>query len=129
MHGRTHFVRELHYGHDASNLYLRLDFAPGSEPLLASMQVRVGVDAKPEAAASVTLQLGEGGSVRADVPEVEACFRKVLEIRLPFAVLGTEQGHLLRFHVSLWHQGLPMDSLPAQGRLECPTAEPADWHG
>jgi alpha-amylase/alpha-mannosidase (GH57 family) len=129
MHGRTHYVRELHYGHDASNLYLRLDFEHGTERSLTGMEVRVSVDAKPEGAASVRLQLAEDGSVRSDVPSVEACCRKVLEIRLPFAALGAELGHLLRFQVSLWQDSLPMDSLPAQGRLECPTAEPADWHG
>jgi hypothetical protein len=28
--------------------------------------------------------------------------------------------------ISLWHEGLPVDSLPAQGWLECPTADPSD---
>ncbi len=128
MHGRTHFVRELYYGHDASNLYLRLDFEPGSEQSLAGMEVRVSVDAKPEAATCVRLHLA-GGSVQTDLPAVEASFHKILEVRLPFAALGAGQGYVLRFQVSLWQDGLPMDSLPAQGRLECPTGEPADWHG
>jgi hypothetical protein len=129
MHGRTRLVRELHYGHDASNLYLRLDFEPASVHSLPGMEVRVSVEAGPEATASIRFQVEEQGAFASDVRGTDACYRRILEIRLPFTALGVERGDPLRLQVSLWQQGLPMDSMPAQGRLECPTAEPADWHG
>jgi hypothetical protein len=129
MHGRAPLAKELHYGHDASAFYLRLDFEPQALAALPELEIRICVNAKPEAVAPVRLVLIEGGAVSCDTPAVSASFRKILEVRLPYAALRLDPGHLLRFQVSLWQQGLPMDCLPAQGRLECLTAAPADWHG
>jgi hypothetical protein len=41
--------------------------------------------------------------------------------------VGVAAGHDLRFQLSLWRGGLPMEALPPQGWIEFSTAEPADW--
>jgi len=129
MHGRAPLARELHYGHDASNLYLRLDFEPLALTALAGAEVRISLLAGPDAAIPVRLVIGEGGTVACEPAAVAAAFGKVLEARLPYAALGIEPGRAVQFQVSLWLEGLPMDSLPAEGRLKCRTATPADWYG
>ncbi len=129
MHGRAPLARELRYGHDASSLYLRLDFEPHALEALSGMEVRITVAAEPGAARPVRLRLSEGGGVGCEPPEVSAAFRRILEVRLPYAALGIAPGQPANFQVSLWQQGLPMGYLPAQGRLECGTAAPAGWHG
>jgi len=139
MHGQRHLVRELHYGSDGTSLYLRLDFetmspeavegiearirlAPESNPTIESL-VRLGLRAGAADFLDVSLG-GAGGSVP---PAVEASFHKILEVRLALAQFGVEMGRGLRFQLSLWRDGLPMDALPPQGWLKCSTAEPTDW--
>jgi hypothetical protein len=124
MHGRTNVIRELRYGRDESNLYLRLDFEPAAKPSLVGMEVRINLDA-----ASLAIRLEDGRAVLSEPEKAEAAFRSILEVRLPFGAFGSERGRLVRVQVSLWQDGLPIEALPPQGWLECPTAEPADWFG
>ncbi len=58
---------------------------------------------------------------------VEAAFARVLEMRISLAAAGVQTGHLLRFQLSLWKDGLPMDALPQQGWIEFSTAEAVEW--
>jgi hypothetical protein len=129
MHGRTGLVRELHYGHDASSLYVRLDFETAALEALSETEICITLDAKPERTSSVRLRLEPGGSVSTDVAGVTAAFRNTLEVRMPLAAMSMEPGHMIRFQVSLWQDGLPIDSLPEQGQLECCTTDPTGWHG
>ena len=129
MHGRTRPIRELQYRPRCIEPLPQTGLRTGRGASLPGMEVRVSVEAGPESAASIRFQVEAGGAVATGVPGTEACYRRILEIRLPFTALGVERGDVLRLQVSLWQQGLPMDSMPAQGHLECPTAEPADWHG
>ena len=124
MHGRTNIIRELRYGRDESNLYLRLDFEPAAKPSLVGMEVRINLDE-----ASLAIRLEDGRAVVSKPEKAEAAFRSILEVRLPFGAFGSERGRLVRVQVSLWQDGLPIEALPPQGWLECPTAEPADWFG
>jgi hypothetical protein len=55
-----------------------------------------------------------------------AAYRKCLEVCLPLESGSVNAGDLLKLQVSLWHEGLPVDSLPSQGWLDCPTADPPD---
>jgi hypothetical protein len=88
------------------------------------MEVRINLDA-----ASLTIRLEEGRALLSDPGKAEAAFGNILEVRVPFGTFGSERGRLVRLQISLWHEGLPMEALPPQGWLECPTAEPADWFG
>jgi hypothetical protein len=129
MHGRSRLVRELHYGHDGSNLYLRLDFEPVTPESLEGVEVRVNSEAGAGTAGVVEFRIDQGGAVTASPKTAEGRYRKNLEMRIPFEVIAIERGATIKLRVSLWQNGLPIDSLPAQGHLECRTVEPADWHG
>ena len=41
MHGRKFLVREVLFGSDGANLYLRVDFRPGAEPDVAGAEARL----------------------------------------------------------------------------------------
>jgi alpha-amylase/alpha-mannosidase (GH57 family) len=140
MHGHRYLIRELHYGSDGQSLYLRIDFEPGAEPLLAGMRATLNFSGKPgcEEHSSVTLGFGLGRVVPAHVRLIasvqygqaaEFNLHRILEARLSLAALGITPGQPVHFQLSLWQDGLPMDALPPQGWLECSTAEPSDWPG
>ena len=42
------------------------------------------------------------------------------EFRLPFALLGTKIGSVLRLRLSVWRDRLPLDALPIEGWIELP---------
>ncbi|MGQ9634812.1 MAG: glycoside hydrolase family 57 protein [Bryobacteraceae bacterium] len=124
MHGGGPLIKELRYGCDGTHFFLRVDFEEAAMPSLAGMEVRVNAGV-----ASLSVRLEASGAVlKESAPaEVQAVFGKTLEISLPLEVTGTGSGDLLRVQLSLWHEGLPLDAVPHQGWLECPTAEPAEW--
>jgi hypothetical protein len=138
MHGRPYLIRALQYGSDGAHLYLRVDFEDDASPNLAGASVRVRVEPEEgeHPASTVTIALSGRSSTIAEarfgVPEhaghaAETAFESVLEVRLSLAALGVAQGRSLRFQLSMWRDGLPMDALPQEGLIEVSTAEPSDW--
>jgi alpha-amylase/alpha-mannosidase (GH57 family) len=123
MHGGTSLIQELYYGYDDSNFYLRLDFEAGVESSLPGMQVRIIAGS---AALWIRLEQDRAEIVEGASNGTAAAYRKSLEVSLPLESAAVHPGDLLKLQVSLWHEGLPVDSLPAQGWLECPTADPSD---
>jgi alpha-amylase/alpha-mannosidase (GH57 family) len=118
MHGSKFLVRELHFGSDGESLFLRLDFQPGTEAELGGMEVRINIqpldqDAPPYAA---TIRF-DGATARGPEP-VECAFARVLEAKFPLAAVGVAGGGGLRFQLSLWQGGLPLDAVPRQGWVD-----------
>jgi alpha-amylase/alpha-mannosidase (GH57 family) len=127
MHGQRFIIRELQYGSDGSNLFLRVDF---EERALANLQgatvtVQVTPASDPTRMTSVVLPVSMDGA--GDVDGIEYACRKILEIRVPLAVVGAGLRQPVRMQMSLWQSGLPLDALPQQGWLEVSTAEPNAW--
>jgi alpha-amylase/alpha-mannosidase (GH57 family) len=116
MHGKPFLVQELRYGSDGQNLYLRFDFVEG---VAENLVIRINVGTTP--GKSVSLRPTD------QQPGVESKFDKVCEVKLSFSALEIPSGSSVRFQVSLWQAGLPVDALPPQGWIEFSTAEPADW--
>jgi hypothetical protein len=138
MHGKKFFIKEMYYGSDGENLFMRVDFHPGIEEKMPSMEVRLTTQAgEPARMSSAVIRFDHGRAHATELklvamPEsntraVECAFDKVLEIRLSLAALGVPAGGSVRFQLSLWDGGLPMDATPQHGWLEMPTSEPADW--
>ena len=138
MHGHRYLIRELHYGSDGKNLFLRLDLEEGNEANHGSMEARLRIipahDGHIES--SMIVQFGDGSAKPLEVhfqgakePAVTAefAYRKILEMRLSLEAIGIGRGQSLRLQLSLWKGGLPMDALPPQGWIEISTAEPTDW--
>ena len=57
------------------------------------------------------------GSSQAPAPLTEVAFGRVLELRVSLAALGMPSGEGLKFQLSLWQGGLPVDAVPQQGWL------------
>src|ERR1700691_98843 len=140
MHGKKFLVREVYYGSDGKNLYLRVDFHPGSEQTISEMEARLNITAgDPAQSSQVTVRFDYG---RANVTElklaaapepatqaVEFAFKNVLEARLSLAALGARASDPVRFQFSLWQGGLPMDAVPQQDWIEMPGADPTGLVG
>jgi alpha-amylase/alpha-mannosidase (GH57 family) len=137
MHGKKFLVREVYYGADGSNLYLRVDFHQGSEQAISEMEARLSIAAGNGAGSSLTVKLDHGharvteiklaAATEATAAATEFAFGQILEARLSLAALGVRDGAPVRFQFSLWQGGLPMDAVPQQGWIEMPTTEPAEW--
>lgn len=138
MHGKNFLVREVYYGSDGENLYLRVDFHRGSEQAISEMEARLNFTAgEPAQTSQVTVHIDPG---RADVTELklagppgsperaaEFAFQNILEARLSRAALGARGNTPIRFQFSLWQGGLPMDAVPQQGWIEVPPDDQVDW--
>ncbi|HLY19715.1 MAG TPA: glycoside hydrolase family 57 protein, partial [Bryobacteraceae bacterium] len=121
MHGKKFLVREVYYGSDGENLYLRVDFHTGTEQSISEMEARLHITAgDPPQSSHLSVRFNHS---RANVTElklavpgsaVEFSFKRILEARLPFAALGAGAATPVRFQFSLWQGGLPMDAVPPQ---------------
>ncbi|HUS08641.1 MAG TPA: glycoside hydrolase family 57 protein [Bryobacteraceae bacterium] len=115
MHGKRFLVEELRYGSDGNSLFLRLDFIDG---ISHNLEIRINLEPGGK---SVRLRPADQQA------GVECKFGAVCEVKLSFATFEIPTGGNLRFQLSLWQQGLPVDALPPQGWIEFSTAEPVDW--
>lgn len=124
MHGQRFFVQELRFGSDGHNLFLRLDFVDGAAS--PDTEIRLTVEPADHSAQPVTRAMSLSGSEESE-QGVECAYGRVCEIRASLPAFHVAAGHDLRFQLSLWQNGLPMEALPAQGWIELSTAEPTDW--
>ena len=125
MHGKKFLVSKVFFGSDGESLFVRVDFRPGSEPELAGMEARFSLqslDGMPPQ--PVTIRLGSGAAATED--PIQCAFSRILEARFPLAAAGVADGRGVRFQLSLWHAGLPIDAVPQQGWLEMATTSPAE---
>jgi hypothetical protein len=124
MHGQRVLARQLYYGSDGENVYVRLDFEKDAE---LPIEVRLQFESN-DGKTAVTVKLTREGLEKADVPAgVELAWRKLLEISAPLKTLHAQQGQVVRIQSSLWQAGLPVDSVPRQGWIEVPTLAPDEW--
>jgi alpha-amylase/alpha-mannosidase (GH57 family) len=127
MHGQRFIIRELYYGTDGASLFLRLDFeenaASGLRGALVNLQIAPVSDPAHITKASLPVSLNGPGSVNG----IEYAFAKIYEIRVPLSAIGVGLRQPVRFQLSLWQNGLPLDAQPQQGWLEVSTAEPNAW--
>jgi len=136
MHGKKFLIQEAYFGSEGANFYLRLDFHAGADQELDATEAKVSLQALDGGAASqVAITFARGGAsitgakMAAAGPQPDCAFRSVLEARAPLASLGVPNGGGVRFQVSLWQGGLPVDAVPQQGWLEMPTTDPAKMEG
>ena len=136
MHGKKFLIKEVQFGSDGENFYLRVDFHPGYEHELSGMEARLTAespDGKRTSRAAI-LFTGDGVRVKEQTlaaepgadPPVECAFARVLELRASLAALALTPGSGLKFQFSLWQGGLPMDAVPQQGWLTMRTTDPAE---
>jgi hypothetical protein len=106
MHAGRSTVRELFYGADQANLYLRLDFE--GSPDLSKIELRT-----QQRKISV---LGN--------PAVQVAQRKVLEARIPLELLDASKSRPVSFQVALTNSSLFADVIPPDGWIDLLNSEP-----
>ncbi len=132
MHGRTYYLRELRYGFGDDVLYLRVDLFPEVFGLLDDPELRITVRGAEEV--SVVARLARGRLLEFAVERERLCllnpkevaevaFDRMLEVGLRREALNLKGSAWLSLGVALWHGGLPVDVLPAQGHLEVKLGE------
>ena len=143
MHQAEHFLAAFYFGFDLDRLYLRFDpkavlkeidlsevkikvafmepagcelqvswepIAPGPEPVLRFKPKALFLDAQ-----------GEAHLLK------EAAAAKVLELALPFSLLGMQPGAPLEFLIQVLNKGLLLESLPYQSSVK--TQRPTEEFG
>jgi alpha-amylase/alpha-mannosidase (GH57 family) len=108
MDGQHLLVHDLYYGAGDGNLYLRLDFENSAE--FTKIELRTAREA-------ISLL---------DNRDVEFAHRKILEIRVPFHLLGFSKDQTLRFQLALANHDLPLDLIPAEGWIDLNPGEKPD---
>jgi alpha-amylase/alpha-mannosidase (GH57 family) len=137
MHGKLFVLEAIYAGIDEKHLYARLDFAanlPESNTTATlHLAVRDGeqhianfrLDAELSPGQLTGWKLRKGKSVVASKNKasgVEVALGKVLEMKLPMALLGAEDGHTFNLRFVLYRDSLPIDALPQEGSLEIQVA-------
>jgi hypothetical protein len=119
MHGKTFLIEEVQFGSDSANLYVRVDFHGGFAQNLAAMELRLTTLAVDSGdTGHLTVAFTPGGATAQGIDGVECAFSRVLELKIPSHSLGVGTGRLVRFQLSVWETGLPMDAIPQQGWIE-----------
>ncbi|MBZ5580204.1 MAG: glycoside hydrolase [Acidobacteriia bacterium] len=137
MHGKKFLIHEVQYGSDGVHLYLRVDFCPGCERDLEGGEARVTLESLDGKSTSrATLGFARGGARVKDLhlaaqaaQPADCALGHVLEVRFALAALGVASGAGVKFQLSLWQNGLPMDAVPQQGWLQMRTTDPAEIAG
>jgi alpha-amylase/alpha-mannosidase (GH57 family) len=117
MHGKRFIFSQIHFGVDEAQLYLRIDFAAGSDDIIKTGEIRCTVRSGGDERRA-TIQL----SAPRDPVRLEPCgelvewaANTIFEIAVPL-----KKGHeslAQEFCLSAWKDGLPVDAVPQQGWL------------
>ncbi|HYS22684.1 MAG TPA: glycoside hydrolase, partial [Candidatus Eisenbacteria bacterium] len=127
MHGRIFYLHELRYGFEEGRFCVRID--PFLEALaeLENPEFRITISGAEEMTIVVNLERGHvhGFAVEKERlcllnPKLvaEVAFERVLEVAIHKDQINLQGQSKLRLGVALWHSGLPVDVLPAEGFLD-----------
>ncbi len=135
-----HFVLESIYaGIDEKHLYARLDFAAqlpeGRYHGMLHLAMRDGEQQVANLRLDAEVSEGKlvGWKLRREVQDkpiasdsqprgASVALGRILELKLPMALLGAEQGFTLHLRFVLYRDRLPLDALPQEGWLEVSVA-------
>jgi alpha-amylase/alpha-mannosidase (GH57 family) len=127
MHGRTFYLHELRYGFEEERFCVRVDPFPELLAELEDSEFRITIGAAEEVAIVARISRGrlqefsvEKGRLCLLNPRAvaEAAFDRILEVAIQRSEINLKGQTKLRLGVALWHGGLPVDVLPAEGTLE-----------
>ena len=127
MHGRVFYLRELRYGFEEDRFSVRVDLFQEALAELEDPEFRITIGGAEDLTLVVNLERGhlrefaiEKGRLCLLEPKTiaEAAFDRILEVSIRREQLDLKGQKTLRLGVALWHGGLPVDVLPAEGFLE-----------
>jgi alpha-amylase/alpha-mannosidase (GH57 family) len=132
MHGRVYYLRELRYGFEEERFVVRVDCFPEVMSEMEQMQFRIVIGAAEELTVVAIVERGrlkefsiEQGSVCLLNPSklAEVAYKRTLEVAVYKDVLDVRGLAKFTIGVALWHGGLPVDVLPAEGFLDVAIGE------
>ena len=132
MHGRIFYLKELRYGFEEERFVLRVECFPESLAELEDPEFRLVIGCKAEMTIQVTIERGRMKEYVVEKDRVcllnpselaQVAFHKVLEVAVKKEALDVKGLNKLRVGVALWHGGLPVDVLPAEGFLDVQLGE------
>lgn len=140
MHAQRFYLKELHYGFDESNLYVRVDFSPQVLEEIRAFELRLviktvrelRIHARVEGGRLVACEILQNGAAQPATARspIEVHLGNVFELRLPREWVELAGRKTLELTTSFWGGGLPLDVLPAEGWLEIGvTEEGVGWRG
>jgi alpha-amylase/alpha-mannosidase (GH57 family) len=132
MHGRVFYLHELRYGFEEERFCVRID--PFAEALneLEDPEFRITIGGAEEVAIVVKLERGHVQGFAVEKNRVcllnpkavaEVAFERMLEVAIHKDQINLTGQTKLRLGVALWHGGLPVDVLPAEGLLDVTLGE------
>ena len=127
MHGRIFYLHELRYGFEEGRFCVRID--PFVEALseLEDPEFRITISGATEATIVVLLERGHVQSFAVEKDRLcllnpklvaEVAFERILEVAINKDQIDLAGQTKLCLGVALWHGGLPVDVLPAEGFLD-----------
>jgi alpha-amylase/alpha-mannosidase (GH57 family) len=145
MHGKQFLLDAVYAGLDADSVSGRLDFhrspPEGAFRLLVNLEVRraegdrkspvnsyrLTADAQGRTLQKWVLTNGEerqklasfsAGHGNTPANGAEVALAEIFEFRLPFELIGVQQGCRIRLRFSIWRDHLPVDSMPLEGWID-----------
>ena len=119
MHRGASVARDLYFGFDTAQLFLRLDFVESGPPggaiglaleFLTPRPARLVVRRLERGVTAITRDT-EGGEPQ-PVPGARCVIEDILEIGVPFAELGFSVGEPVELMIRVLEGGEPVDHLP-----------------
>ena len=139
MHGKTFALESIYAGIDEKNLFARLDFAAQLPKENSTLTLHMGLHDGNKEVANLCLEAavsegklvgwklrketGEAAVASASQPRGAAvALGRILEVKLPMALLGAKEGFIFHLRFVLYRDRLPLDALPEGGWLEVSVA-------
>ena len=132
MHGRVYYLHELRYGFEEERFVLRVDCFPEMLSEMEQVQFRIVIGAAEELTVVAIVERGrlttfsiEEGPICLLNPSrlAEVAYKRTLEVAVKKEVLDLRGMTKFPIGVALWHGGLPVDVLPAEGFLDVALGE------
>lgn len=126
MHGRVFYLKELRYGFEEERFVVRVECFPDSLAELEDPEFRIIIGAAEEITVVVNLERGRMKEFAVEKSRVcllrpqtlaAAAFNRTLEVAIRKDALALNGVTKLTLGVALWHGGLPIDVLPAEGSV------------
>jgi alpha-amylase/alpha-mannosidase (GH57 family) len=132
MHGRVFYLHEMRYGFEEDRFCIRIDHFAEAMSELEDPEFRITVGGAEELVIVVKLQRGRIQEFAVEKARLcllrlesvaVAAFDRILEVAIHRDQLDLKGQSKLRLGVALWHGGLPVDVLPAEGLLDIQLGE------
>ena len=132
MHGRVFYLKELRYGFEEERFVVRVECFADALAELEDPEFRIILEGAEELTVVANLERGRLKEFAVEKERVcllqpanlvEAAFARTLEVAVQKDALNLTGRTKFTLGVALWHGGLPIDVMPAEGYLEVQLGE------